>query len=393
MSSYYALLSFNSGELSPKIDNRLDMERYRAGCRRLENMIPTKYGGAEKRPGTVFIKDLTTAPNALTSTTIRLMPFIYSSTVAYFVEIGNQYMRFYFDDAVLEDESADEVWIDTDYEEDDIFQLQSHQIGDVRWIVHPSYPQHKLKRTDPYTFELEEIEFRYGPFLTRNDLLDPVNESITTLRCTSAKTGQYGILIANASVFRPEHIGALFKLLHTRTTKVATISGQTSTGELKGTGTYDIVTRGTWTGTIVWQRKEVSGDWEELFSWKSSTDAYQNIIKSYVETDRNAMHRLYSDNASSALRAELSINEPLKTGIVKIVGVGDSYNATVEVLSDLDSTAATKRWAEGAWSNVRGYPGSVTFYEDRCIYAGAASGSAGDSTQIQDYPNLLNLTF
>lgn len=62
MSVNVSILSFNAGELSPKIDTRSDTEKYQAGCRRLENLIPTKYGGAEKRPGLKFIYDATEAP-------------------------------------------------------------------------------------------------------------------------------------------------------------------------------------------------------------------------------------------------------------------------------------------------------------------------------------------
>ena len=62
MSINISILSFNSGELSPKIDTRSDTEKYRNGCRRLENLIPTKYGGAEKRPGLLFINNATEAP-------------------------------------------------------------------------------------------------------------------------------------------------------------------------------------------------------------------------------------------------------------------------------------------------------------------------------------------
>ncbi len=50
-----ATVSFNSGEFSPKIDARSDTEKFAAGCRRLENMIPSVFGGAERRPGTEFI--------------------------------------------------------------------------------------------------------------------------------------------------------------------------------------------------------------------------------------------------------------------------------------------------------------------------------------------------
>jgi hypothetical protein len=63
MSTNIAIITFNKGELSPKVDVRTDTEAYAAGCRRLENMIPTRYGGAERRPGLQFIYDATEAPS------------------------------------------------------------------------------------------------------------------------------------------------------------------------------------------------------------------------------------------------------------------------------------------------------------------------------------------
>lgn len=63
MSINVSILSFNAGELTPKIDIRSDTEKYQFGCRRFENFMPTKYGGAEKRPGLKFISDATEAPS------------------------------------------------------------------------------------------------------------------------------------------------------------------------------------------------------------------------------------------------------------------------------------------------------------------------------------------
>ena len=50
-----AIVNLNGGEYSPKIDARADTEKYAGGCHILENMIPSIFGGAEKRPGTEFI--------------------------------------------------------------------------------------------------------------------------------------------------------------------------------------------------------------------------------------------------------------------------------------------------------------------------------------------------
>jgi len=53
--SNIAIVNFNSGEVTPDIDARKDIEKYTGGCRRLENMIPDVYGTAIKRPGTEYI--------------------------------------------------------------------------------------------------------------------------------------------------------------------------------------------------------------------------------------------------------------------------------------------------------------------------------------------------
>lgn len=48
-------LAFNSGEFSPLLDARPDIERSGAACRELLNMAPTDYGAAKRRAGTVFV--------------------------------------------------------------------------------------------------------------------------------------------------------------------------------------------------------------------------------------------------------------------------------------------------------------------------------------------------
>ncbi len=50
-----AVVQFSSGEITPEVDARKDIEAYIGGCRRLENMIPDIYGNASKRPGTELV--------------------------------------------------------------------------------------------------------------------------------------------------------------------------------------------------------------------------------------------------------------------------------------------------------------------------------------------------
>ena len=49
------IVTLNGGEMSPLLDARSDLEKYSAGCRRLENFIPRPYGNIERRPGLEFM--------------------------------------------------------------------------------------------------------------------------------------------------------------------------------------------------------------------------------------------------------------------------------------------------------------------------------------------------
>ena len=50
------VINLNGGVFTPLIDARADVEKYKSGCRKLENFFPRIYGVIERRPGTRFVK-------------------------------------------------------------------------------------------------------------------------------------------------------------------------------------------------------------------------------------------------------------------------------------------------------------------------------------------------
>lgn len=90
------LNSFNAGELSELLSAREDLSKYHSGCSQMENLFPLPQGGAQKRPGTKYIA---TAKDS--NYPVKLVPFEYSTTQSYILEIGNGYMRFYTDGDIL----------------------------------------------------------------------------------------------------------------------------------------------------------------------------------------------------------------------------------------------------------------------------------------------------
>jgi len=134
------LNSFASGELSPYLDGRTDVERYYSGVKTLENFINLPYGGAKRRPGTYYVSEVKDSDRKT-----RLVPFQFSITQAYIIEFGDRYCRFYANQGqLLSSGSAYEIA--SPYLEADLFDLQFAQDADTMWITHPSYKPRKLTR-------------------------------------------------------------------------------------------------------------------------------------------------------------------------------------------------------------------------------------------------------
>jgi hypothetical protein len=97
--------------------------------------------------------------------------------------------------------------------------------------------------------------------------------------------------------------------------------------------------------------------------------------------------------ASSKFRAELSCDDLFHSGVVEITSFGSDQYCIIEVISRIESTDFTRRWAEGSWSDYRGWPASITFFENRCVYAGALSASDASFGSETMYPTLLTANY
>lgn len=84
--------SFAAGELSPRLNGRVDLAKYHTGLARLENMIALPHGGVTRRAGTRFVAHARDDAHAS-----RLIPFEFSAEQAYMLEFGHHTLRIYRD--------------------------------------------------------------------------------------------------------------------------------------------------------------------------------------------------------------------------------------------------------------------------------------------------------
>ena len=85
-----ALSTFTAGEISPRLEGRVTIEKYREGLANLTNMVVQPHGGLTRRPGTQFLGEVKASGNVT-----RLIPFEFKTSDTYALEFGDQYMRIY----------------------------------------------------------------------------------------------------------------------------------------------------------------------------------------------------------------------------------------------------------------------------------------------------------
>jgi hypothetical protein len=85
-----ALSSFTAGEISPRLEGQITLEKYRQGLSTLTNMICMPHGGVTRRPGTEFLGEVKNS-----AAKARLIPFQFKTSDTYILEFGPETMRVY----------------------------------------------------------------------------------------------------------------------------------------------------------------------------------------------------------------------------------------------------------------------------------------------------------
>jgi hypothetical protein len=252
--------SFNAGELSPKLDARVDLAKYQNGCRELKNCIAGLYGEAERRTGFQYI-----ASTKDSTTKARLFEWEFSTTTTYILEFGHLYVRFYSSRAqVLSGGSAYEVA--SPYTEDQIFELQLAQLNDVGRITHPDHPPAKLTRVSAVVWTLAYIQFLNPPVL---------DENTSTITITPSATSGAITLTASAPLFDAGQEAGYFRIGYLREASFeeSIINADLTATGLPIIGDWNLRTYGVWSADILIQRSLDGGTtWDTIRKFSGKFD-------------------------------------------------------------------------------------------------------------------------
>jgi len=260
----------------------------------------------------------------------------------------------------------------------DLPNVRYDQSGDVIFLADGVHRQQRIERQNSRSWAVVEYLAPDGPFL-------PENLTPTTLT-SSALTGST-TLTASKPLFTSSNVGSLFRLASNGQKVSASITGADQfTEAIRVTGiengrTFQISLTGTWVANVSLQRSVgAEGDWTDVAVFTTNTSTvYDDDLDNQIIFYRLGVTT--GNYTSGTVVAQLSYAAGSLQGVGLVVAYTSSTVVTAVILDSIGSTTATSSWWEGAWSDRRGWPSAVGFFDGRLWWSGKdrIDGSVSDA--------------
>ena len=340
------LTNFTGGELSPRLDGRNDLTKYPTGCKTLENFVVFPHGSAARRSGTQFVAEVKDS-----SKKTRLIPFEFSTTQTYMLEFGNQYIRFYKDNGqILE---GDKTISGATQANPVVITATSHgynngdeiSITSVAGMTELNNKRYLVANKTTNTFEITNVD----------------GTNINGTGFTAYTSG--GVANRVFEISTPYLTAELFDIKYAQSADVMYITHPNHEVEkLSRTG------HTSWTLTDVDFTK---GPMQDANTTDTTLNPGQSAVGTGIALVASAVTGINS--GSGFLSTDVGRFVFLSGGYAKITGVTDTTNATITIITALSGASATADWRLGAFSDTTGHPSSVTFFEQRLVFAGTTN--------------------
>jgi len=378
--------SFNGGEVTPLLLGRPDLESLRRACLKMRNFIPRVFGGAFRRPSLMH-KSWCATPGSHA----RLIPFNFSVTTGYQIELGNFTMRFWN----VQTGGLDGGALETPWSAGEIDEVHYAGVNDLMIFTHPNHPPHELLRK-PEGWEFREVSWKYPALrdedLRSDDNLDPV--AVDAFRVPASLWQEFVV---------PAH---------------PTIAGQPDSE-------YQVViswVRATAGGSKTVTLQRLSGtSWvtERNYSWSGASytvaqkvplnanQKYRLIYSGPTADVGAATLRRFPSTSSIAITLNLSLTQPRSRQPVTI-SAGQEWRVEVNgsgaSLVPSGAALAVQRLSGSTWINLATVPltaGQVTAYRGpllavnrtyRLNWVGRGMDGATMAIQTVTYPSAPDIT-
>lgn len=363
--------AFSKGEVSPLILGRFDLEQYVASLQKCRNCWIRPQGSVSRTVGTEFV-----AKAKYNDKKARFLKFVFSCTDAFIIEVGPGYFRFFNDGApVVKTLSDTTAWItSTSYQRGDF--VKNNNTIYYCEIAHTSGTfTNDLSNGNWVAQDVYEVPNSY----TENQLNElqyiQLSDIIKITAAPNDISGDYYPTLANTSVWVAStaySVGDYVKYnKYLYYCKTAHTSGTTfsSTNWIQQSDTFpkELVRK----SANSWEFNDVSfKDIPYLDDNTTSTTISASATTGSITlTASTAIFNKHHIGSFWWLGSTVTANGIETQGYVKITGFTSTTQVSASVQSTLSTTAATKDWGEGAFSEFQGFPARVGLFQGRLFYA------------------------
>jgi hypothetical protein len=302
----------------------------------------------------------------------------------FFLQFHNPLPRVVLVDSVAVNSGA-VLSLPSPYAADDLGRIRARQSGDVIYIACVGYQQRKIERRSNGSWSIVLYQPNDGPFRAENTGPTTISASALTGNVT---------LTASRALWDDDHVGALWRISSVgQTVTVGASAENTFTESIRVTGiatARDIgyIVAGTFVGTVTLQRSFDDVTWADVgsaYNWTApAQDGYNDTLDNQIVYYRLGIKT--GNYTSGTATCTLIYSFGTRTGVVRITAVASTVSASAEVLEDLGGTAASDVWAEGLWSEFRGWPAAVEMHDARLWWGGKDRfiGSVTDAFEVFD---------
>lgn len=150
---YISQLAFTTGEVSPDVSSRFDLEQYKSALLEAENVVIRPYGAVAKRQGSQYVGQVKYSDKPT-----RLFEFTTNTNNSFMLEFGHLYIR------VWRNGEYTNLEINTPFEDEIINDLNIIQSGDVMFICSGKYPIQTLSRYSDTDWRMSAYKLTEQPY-------------------------------------------------------------------------------------------------------------------------------------------------------------------------------------------------------------------------------------
>lgn len=264
-------------------------------------------------------------------------------------------------------ESAGTLEFSIPWQEADLPSIRYIPSGDVIYTACSGHQQRVISRHGAGSWSVSLYQPTDGPFRK-------INSTPVTI-ASSALSGDV-TLTASKSLFKPGHVGALWRMDSVGQTVSDSFSGDNDfSGPIRVTGiegqrSFGIQITGVFSGTLTLQYSVAEpGNWVDVTSYAAETStSYSDDLDNQIIYYRIGIKT--GNYVSGTANISLSYTSGSITGVARITAYSSPTSVGAIVLRDFGATTASSDWWEGQWSDYRGWPSAVVLHEGRLWQGG-----------------------